>query len=108
MSYQVLLTNDAVTDMEEIDDYISEHDSPEKADYVLNEIEAIIQSLADMPDRGSYLSELLKLGIKEYRECFFKPYRIIYRVIDKKVYVYLVTDGRRQMEVLLNRRLLSA
>lgn len=108
MSYQVFLTDDAVTDMEELDDYISEQDSPEKADHVLNEIEDIIQSLANMPERGSHPSELLKLGIREYRECFFKPYRIIYRVIDKKVYVYLVADGRRQMEGLLNRRLLSA
>ena len=41
--------------------------------------------------------ELLALGIREYRETFFKPYRIIYRVIDDKAYVYLIADGRRDM-----------
>ncbi|RPJ74031.1 MAG: type II toxin-antitoxin system RelE/ParE family toxin, partial [Desulfobacteraceae bacterium] len=39
---------------------------------------------------------------------FFKPYRIIYRVMDKNVYVLLVVDGRRDMQSLLQRRLLCA
>lgn len=108
MRYQVLLTKDAVADMEELDDYISENDSPEKADYVLSAIEDVIHSLTDMPERGSYPGELAELGIKEYRERFFKPYRIIYRIMDKIVYVYLVADSRRDMKTLLHRRLLSA
>ena len=106
--YEVSLTNEAVIDLEELDDYISSHDSPENADYVLDRIEEVIQGLVDMPERGSYPEELLQLGLKEYREVFFKPYRIIYRVIDQKVYVYLIVDGRRNMQKLLQRRLLSA
>ncbi|MEE8056619.1 MAG: type II toxin-antitoxin system RelE/ParE family toxin [Pseudomonadales bacterium] len=108
MSYQVLLTDDAIADMEELDDCISENDAPENADYVLSKIDEIIQSLTDMPERGSYPCELATLGIKEYRERVFKPYRIIYRIMDKKVYIYLVTDARRDMKTLLQRRLLSA
>jgi toxin ParE1/3/4 len=50
----------------------------------------------------------LSLGIREYREVFFKPYRIIYRVMDKNVYVLLIVDGRRDMQSLLQRRLLDA
>ena len=106
--YEVSLTNDAVIDLEELDDYISSHDSPENADYVLDSIEEVIRGLGDMPERGSYPEELSQLGIKEYREVFFKPYRIIYRVIDQKVYVYLIVDGRRNMQNLLQRRLFSA
>lgn len=106
--YEVSLTNDAVIDLEELDDYISSHDSPENADCVLDSIEEVIRRLGDMPERGSYPEELSQLGIKEYREVFFKPYRIIYRVIDQKVYVYLIVDGRRNMHKLLQRRLFSA
>ena len=106
--YEVSLTNDAVIDLEELDDYISSHDSPENADYVLDSIEEVIRGLEDMPERGSYPEELSQLGIKEYREVFFKSYRIIYRVIDQKVYVYLIVDGRRNMQNLLQRRLFSA
>jgi toxin ParE1/3/4 len=35
-------------------------------------------------------------------------HRIIYRVMDKKVYVLLIVDGRRDMQSLLQRRLLDA
>lgn len=52
--------------------------------------------------------ELSALGIREYRQLFFKPYRVIYRVLDGRVIIYLIADGRRDMESLLARRLLVA
>ena len=61
-----------------------------------------------MPERGSHPKELLELGIREYRQMFFKPYRLIYRVTGGKVYVHLVVDGRRDMQTLLSRRLLES
>lgn len=48
------------------------------------------------------------MGIREYRQTFFKPYRVIYRVIGQRVYIYLIADGRRDMQTLLARRLLGA
>lgn len=54
------------------------------------------------------VKELQNLNIQEFREFFFKPFRIIYRIIDKKVYVLLIVDGRRDMQSLLQRRLLKA
>lgn len=108
MPFTVLLTNDAARDLDELYKYISLHDAPEKAKYVLGKIEASFTSLSDSPERGAYPTELLALGIREYREIFFKPYRIIYRVVSKNVYVFLVVDGRRDMQSLLQRRLLEA
>ena len=108
MPFAVLLTNDAARDLNELYDYIAVHDSPRKADYVLEQIEKVLSTLSEFPERGVYLKELLKLGIREYREIFFKPYRIIYRIMDKKVYVLLIVDGRRDMHALLQRRLLDA
>jgi toxin ParE1/3/4 len=61
-----------------------------------------------MVGTGVYPCELSALGIKEYREVFFKPYRIIYRVIAEAVFVMLIVDGRRDMQPLLQRRLLAA
>jgi toxin ParE1/3/4 len=106
--FEVLLTKDAAGDLEELYDYIAEHDAPLKADYVLNRIQKVIDTLATYPERGSYPKELLALGIREYRQTFFKPYRVIYRVIDRRVYVYLIADGRRELQALLERRLLGA
>ena len=108
MPFAVLLTKDAARDLNELYDYIAVHDSPRKADYVLKRIEKIFSTLSEFPERGVYPKELLKLGIREYREIFFKPYRIIYRVMDKNVYVLLIVDGRRDMQSLLQRRLLDA
>jgi toxin ParE1/3/4 len=108
MAFEVLLTDHAVRDLEEIEDWISSNDAPSKALHVLERIETVMRSLATHPDRGAHPRELLDLGIREYRETFFKPYRIIYRVQGKKVVVHLIADGRRDMQALLARRVLEA
>ena len=108
MPFAVLLTNDAARDLDALYDYIALHDAPQKADNVLEQIEKAFSSLSKFPERGAYPKELAALGIREYREIFFKPYRIIYRIMDKDVYVLLIVDGRRDMQTLLQRRLLDA
>ena len=108
MGFEVFLTNDAARDLDEIYRYIALRDSPKKADYVLQRFEKVFSSLSEFPERGAYPNELLALGIREYRETFFKPYRIIYRVMDNIVYVLLIADGRRDMQSLLQWRLLNA
>ena len=108
MPFTVLLISDAAHDLSELYAYIAEHDSPGKADYVLEQIENTFSTLSEFPERGVYPKELLEIGIREYREIFFKPYRIIYRVMEKNVYVLLIVDGRRDMQSLLQRRLLDA
>ena len=106
MRFEVRLTAGALHDLEEIDDWISMHDSPAKAEHVAASIEAAIAALGRFPERGRHPAELLALGIRDYRETFFKPYRILYFVEGKRVYVTLVADGRRDMQALLGRRLL--
>jgi toxin ParE1/3/4 len=106
--FEVLLTADAESDLEELCDYIAAHDAPAKAEYVLGRIATVLEMLATFPERGSYPKELLALGVRDYRQAFFKPYRVIYRVDGERVYVYVIADGRRDMQVLLQRRLLGA
>jgi len=98
MAFQVLLTADAAHDLEDICDYINRHDSPERMDYVLKQLEKTFDSLSENPHRGAYPKELLSIGIREYWEIFFKRYRILYRVMDENVYVLLIADGRRDMQ----------
>ncbi len=108
MPFVVFLTDDAAHDLDELYAYLALHDAPQKAEYVLKQIEKAFSKLSEFPDRGTHLKELLALGIREYREIFFKPYRILYRVMHQNVYVLLITDGRRDMQTLLQRRLLGA
>jgi len=108
MPFSVMLTNDAVRDLNQLYDYIDLHEVPGKADHILEQIENLLTSLSELPERKTHPNELISLGIKEYREIFFKPYRIIYRIIEQNVYVLLIVDGRRDMQSLLQQRLLES
>jgi toxin ParE1/3/4 len=107
-SFEVLLTEGAEQDLESIYDYISEFDCVANANYVLDELMDVVKRLSKFPERGSHPKELIGLGIKEYRQTFFKPYRVIYRITESQVIIYLIADGRRDMQSVLARRLLGA
>ena len=106
--YAVELTEDALLDLDDIADYISSHDGPERAEHVGRGIEKAYASLTVFPNRGPYPRELLEMGNRNFREVHFKPYRIIYRVYERKVVVFLIADGRRDMRTLLTSRVLGA
>ena len=106
--FEVLLTAGAEQDLEALYNYISESDGAANASQVLDALMDVVENLSKFPERGSYPKELVGLGIKEYRQTFFKPYRVIYRVAGKQVIIYLIADGRRDMQSVLARRLLGA
>ncbi|MBF0630701.1 MAG: type II toxin-antitoxin system RelE/ParE family toxin [Magnetococcales bacterium] len=106
MHFEVLMTRSAMRDLEELHDYIARHDAPGKADHVLDAVTDVIDSLARFPGRGTHPQELHSLGIKEFREICFKPYRVIYRIQGQRVYILLIADGRRDFQTLLKRRFL--
>ena len=108
MTFSVVLTEDAARDLEELYDYVAQHDSPRKAEAVLDKMEALFEGLSTAPERGTRPKELAALGIGEYRQVFFKPYRVIYRGMGHEVYVMLIADGHQDMQSLLERRLLDA
>jgi toxin ParE1/3/4 len=108
MSFEVFLTDDAASDLDDLFKYIETQDGPERARHVLDQIEKRVNLLSEKPARGAYPRELVALGIREYPEVFFKPYCIIYRAAEEKVFVYLIADGRRDMQALLQRRMLRS
>jgi toxin ParE1/3/4 len=108
MAFAVLLTRDAEADLAEIVDYVAAQDGPRRAEHVLARIEQALAALAETPQRGAHPPELLALGIREYREVLCKPYRIVYRVLGRRVLALLIADGRRDLQALLQRRLLGA
>jgi toxin ParE1/3/4 len=107
MNHQVCTSPDASSDLEELDRYLSQNDSPSRAEYVLDRLGSAIASLNRNPQRGSYPPEMIELGVYEFREFFFKPYRIIYQIEKNNVFVLLIADGRRDMNTLLEKRLLQ-
>jgi len=106
MKFTVHIIEDAEADMLDLYRYVARNDSAEKADNLLDNIEQAVMSLEAMPKRGTYPPELERIGITDFREIFFKPYRIIYQIIKSDVYVHCVLDGRRDLQDLLQQRLL--
>lgn len=108
VKFRVLLTGGAERDIEALYDYVVRNDGLPQAHRLLDRLMETVESLAKFPERGSYPKELVALGIKEYRQVLFKPYRVIYRVVERQVIVYLIVDGRRDMQSMLTHRLLDA
>ncbi|HKZ16800.1 MAG TPA: type II toxin-antitoxin system RelE/ParE family toxin [Geobacteraceae bacterium] len=106
MKYRVSLVEAAELDLLDIHLYVELNDTPRRADDLIDKLEQTIFSLADMPERGHYPQELERIGIREYREIHYKPYRIIYTIQGRDVIVHCVLDGRRDMQTLLHQRLL--
>jgi len=88
-------------------EYIESRDVPRKADYNLDQTEKVFSNLSEHPGRGACPKKPVAIGLREYREVFFNPYRIICRTMDDKVYVMVIADGRSDMQALLQRRLLQ-
>ncbi len=100
------MIEDAEQDILEIYTYIIQSDSPENSQNVIEKIKEISSSLKTHPNRGHFPQELERIGIKEYHEIHFKPYRIIYRIAGNEVYIHSILDSRRDLQELLEKRLL--
>jgi toxin ParE1/3/4 len=105
MNFTVRISSAAWRDLLEIYDWIAKHDSPEKADYVLDRLNETAECVAALPYRGTRVKELPPGTEVEYRQVFFKPYRVVYEIINNEVVIHLIADGRRNLRSLLLRRL---
>lgn len=104
-SFKVLWTVSANKDLEEIIEYIS-NDSIDVAIKQYEKIKKRSAELKSFPEKGRIIPELLKENIRTYRELIIEPWRLIYKVENRKVYVMAIIDGRRNIEdILLKRQL---
>jgi toxin ParE1/3/4 len=106
MRHQVVVVAEAEEDIFDIYRYVLRADDRDRANYVLRRLQGTCQSLAQMPRRGHSPPELERVGFRGYREIHFKPYRIIYQIVGRRVFIHCVLDGRRALQEVLERRLL--
>lgn len=102
--YKILWAGVAEHDLRDIIEYIA-IDSQANALKTLQKIKKMASVLYTLPERGRVVPELQDQGIQIYRELIAAPWRIIYRISDKNVYVLSVLDARRNVEDILLRRL---
>jgi len=106
-AYEVIWSKTSEKDLISIINYIS-IDSPSIAYEKFKEIRSRASNLYNYPDRGRIVPELQEQGISQYRELIIEPWRILYKISDKKVYALSVLDSRQNVEdILLNRFIYS-
>lgn len=105
--FGVELTQGAEHDLEAIYDFVANNRSAEEAARLLDGFLEKIKTLEKYPQRGSFPKELEAVGIREFRQILMSPYRLIYRVTADKVFILVIADGRRDMQALLQRRLVG-
>ncbi len=102
--YRVVWANIAANDLKSIIDYIAD-DSPSNAFKTFKNIKQKASNLYLFPERGRIVPELQDQGILQYRELIISPWRLLYRISAKNVYVLAVLDSRRNIEDILLKRL---
>ena len=102
---EVLWAVAAESDLLEIAEFIAE-DDPAAAREVLGRIHKGTTRPGRSPRSGRVVPELMRQGVSRYREIVVKPWRVVYRVGEDRVFVVAVIDGRRSVEDLLLARLL--
>lgn len=106
MKYSVQLVESAEFDILQLHHFVECSDGPVRADDLLVKIEKIMATFDHLPERGHFPPELARLGICDFREIHYKPYRIIYAIEKQNVLIHAVLDGRRDLRDLLEARLL--
>ena len=106
MTYTVSIVADAEDDLFDIYRYVASADSIAKAERLIQILQELCLSLEEFPDRGHIPPELESIGVLDYLEVHYKPYRVIYQLLRNEVFVHCVLDGRRDMQTLLEQRLL--
>jgi toxin ParE1/3/4 len=89
--YEVILTEHALLDLDDIAHYIARlmRRKKPKACRAASREGVFVAGCSSQPNRP----ELLAMG-NRFREVHCKPYRIIYRVLDRKVVLLIIADGR--------------
>lgn len=105
--FEVELTEGAEGDLKTIHAWLAEHRSTEDADALLDSFLDKVGTLERFPLRGSVPKELDASGIRDFRQVLLTPYRLIYRVVGATVFILVIADGRRDMQTLLEQRLLN-
>ena len=104
--YNVQVDVEAEEDLFEIYTYVALNDSVERADKLFSALRRTCYKLKTLPLRGNIPRELFEIGVTEFRELHYKPYRIIYSIDSTAVYVHCILDGRRDIQTILQERLL--
>ena len=104
MPFKVHWARIAEEDLTNIILYIAE-DSPTNARVIFWQNKSKSIKPYRFPERGRIVPELQEHGLFLSRELIVAPWRIFFRISEKKVYILSVLDSRQNVEDILLKRL---
>ena len=106
-TYSIIIRPEAERDIDNIWSYVAEKDFPEKANALSDALEGRCRDLSYIPQRGRCVPEFKDIGIFDIYEIFYKPYRIVYKILDSSVVICGIFDGRRDLRDVLPKTILG-
>jgi toxin ParE1/3/4 len=92
---KILFSIKAQRDINEIKEYISRN-NPENAKKFISRIVEIVDTIPDNPLKGRIVPEFLNPDI---REIVFKKYRIVYKIINKTIFIVTVFESHKLLKI---------
>ncbi len=105
MKFSVIWTASAIDDLDAICSDIAQN-STQQANSKYWNITEQAKALEMFPKKGRIVPELARHNIHTYREHITAPWRILYQIMGKHVYILSVVDGRRDVNDLLLQKFL--
>ena len=106
MKYSVVFLKSAEQDLKELKHYVIRRFGGETWQATLGKLKESIHTLQTHPHAGKVPDELRTLNSGQYRQIVSGMNRVIYEIRQETIYIHIVCDSRRDMQGLLNRRMM--
>ncbi|WP_168788225.1 type II toxin-antitoxin system RelE/ParE family toxin [Paraburkholderia aromaticivorans] len=107
-TFKLLILEEAQEDMKDLRRYILRSFGAETWNQTSSQLAVTFQNIKQIPQSGYVPTELSDFGGLNFREALSGQNRVIYEVRGDTIYIHVVTDTRRDLRTLLQKRLLRS
>ena len=108
MSLSVVFLKSAEQDVKELKHYVFRRFGVETWQSTLSKLQESIHTPQAHPQAGKVPDELRTLNPGLFRQIISGMNRVIYEIRQETIYIHIVCDNRRDMQGLLNRRMMRS
>lgn len=106
MSFSVVFLKSAEQDIKELREYVVKRFGNKTWQATLDKLRESVRTIQTQPHAGTLPEELRALNPGQYRQIISGMNRMIYEIRQQTIYIHIVCDNRRDLQGLLNRRML--